>query len=96
MDEAVRRVLRVKYALGLFDHPFTEGPEVTNAVPEHRGLARRAAEESFVLLQNKPVGGQPLLPLATGARKIALIGPLADDSPDMVGAWSGANNFDDV
>ena len=59
VDEAVRRVLRVKYALGLFDHPFTEGPEVTNAVPEHRGLARRAAEESFVLLQNKPVGGPP-------------------------------------
>jgi beta-glucosidase len=96
VDEAVRRVLRVKYALGLFDHPFTEGPEVTNAVPEHRTLARRSAEESFVLLQNKPVGGQPLLPLAATAQKIALIGPLADDSPDMVGAWSGANNFSDV
>lgn len=96
VDEAVRRVLRVKYALGLFDHPFTEGQEVAKAVPEHRPLARRAAEESFVLLQNKPVDGQPLLPLAARARKIALIGPLADDSRDMVGAWSGANNFDDV
>jgi len=96
VDEAVRRVLRVKYALGLFDHPFTEGPEVTNAMPEHRALARRAAEESFVLLQNKPVSGQPLLPLTAEARKIALIGPLADDSPNMVGAWSGANNFSDV
>ncbi len=96
VDEAVRRVLRVKYAMGLFDHPFTEGPEVTNAVPEHRALARRAAEESFVLLQNNPVNGQPLLPLAGTARKIALIGPLADDSADMVGAWSGANNFNDV
>ncbi len=96
VNEAVRRVLRVKYAMGLFDHPFTEGPEVTNAVPDHRALARRAAEESFVLLQNKPAGGQPLLPLAAEARKIALIGPLADDSADMVGAWSGANNFNDV
>ncbi|MFT4112152.1 glycoside hydrolase family 3 N-terminal domain-containing protein [Silvibacterium sp.] len=96
VDEAVRRVLRVKFALGLFDHPFTEGPEVTKAVPEHRALARRAAEESFVLLQNQPVNGQPLLPLAAQARKLALIGPLADDSKDMVGAWSGANNFDDV
>jgi beta-glucosidase len=96
VDEAVRRVLRVKYALGLFEHPFTEGPEVTKAVPEHRPLARRAAEESFVLLQNKPIDGQPLLPLAARPRKIALIGPLADDSRDMVGAWSGANNFDDV
>jgi beta-glucosidase len=96
VDEAVRRVLRVKYALGLFEHPFTEGPEVTRAVPEHRPLARRAAEESFVLLQNKPVDGRPLLPLAAGSRKIALIGPLADDARDMVGAWSGANNFEDV
>src|SRR6202041_2699699 len=54
VDEAVRRVLRVKFALGLFDHPFTEGKEVTGAVAEHRPLARQAAEESFVLLQNNP------------------------------------------
>jgi beta-glucosidase len=96
VDQAVRRVLRVKYALGLFEHPFTQGSEVTKAVPEHRPLARRAAEESFVLLQNNPIDGQPLLPLTAGPHKIALIGPLADDARDMVGAWSGANNFDDV
>ncbi|NUQ28372.1 MAG: beta-glucosidase [Acidobacteriaceae bacterium] len=96
VDEAVRRILRVKFALGLFEHPFTEGPEVTRAVPEHRPLARRAAEESFVLLQNKPINGKPLLPMAGNGRNIALIGPLADNAPDMVGAWSGANNFDDV
>jgi beta-glucosidase len=96
VDEAVRRVLRVKFALGLFDHPFTQGPEVTGAVEEHRAIARRAAEESFVLLQNHPVNGTPLLPLATSAHSIALIGPLADDANDMVGAWSGANNFGDV
>ncbi len=84
VDEAVRRVLRVKYALGLFEHPFTEGPEVTGAVEEHRPLARRAAEESFVLLQNNPASGsdakEPLLPLNPATKKIALIGPLADDS----------------
>jgi beta-glucosidase len=96
VDEAVRRVLRVKFALGLFEHPFTEGPEVTGAVAEHRPLARRAAEESFVLLQNKAVDGKPLLPLSDSGQKIALIGPLADDAADMVGAWSGANNFNDV
>ena len=96
VDEAVRRVLRVKFALGLFDHPFTQGPEVTGAVTEHRPLARRAAEESFVLLQNNPVHGSALLPLAADTKKIALIGPLADDAADMVGAWSGANNFGDV
>jgi beta-glucosidase len=95
IDEAVRRVLRVKFALGLFEHPFTTGPEVTNAVPDHRALARRGAQESFVLLKNAEFGEAPLLPLP-GNKKIALIGPLADDSADMVGAWSGANNFGDV
>jgi beta-glucosidase len=92
VDEAVRRVLRLKFALGVFEHPFTDGPEVTGAVAEHRPLARRAAEESLVLLQNNDA----LLPLNPATKRIALIGPLADDSSDMVGAWSGANNFGDV
>jgi beta-glucosidase len=96
VDEAVRRVLRVKFALGVFDHPFTEGPEVTGAVAGHRPLVRRAAEESFVLLQNNPAPQDSLLPLDKSTRRIALIGPLADDANDMVGAWSGANNFGDV
>ncbi|MBV8569435.1 MAG: glycoside hydrolase family 3 C-terminal domain-containing protein [Acidobacteriaceae bacterium] len=95
IDEAVRRVLRVKFALGLFEHPFTAGAEVTNAVPGHRPLARRGAQESFVLLKNTDPGQGPLLPLS-GNEKVALIGPLADNSADMVGAWSGANNFGDV
>jgi beta-glucosidase len=95
IDEAVRRVLRLKFALGLFEHPFTTGSEVTNAVPEHRPLARRAAQESFVLLKNDALGPVPLLPLSSN-KKVALIGPFADNSADMVGAWSGANNFDDV
>jgi beta-glucosidase len=95
IDEAVRRVLRVKFAVGLFEHPFTSGPEVTNAVADHRPLARRGAQESFVLLKNADFGQAPLLPLSNN-QKIALIGPLADDSADMVGAWSGANNFGDV
>ena len=96
VDEAVRRILRVKFALGLFDHPFADGAEVTGAVAGHRPLVRRAAEESFVLLQNKPAPEEPLLPLAKTTKRIALIGPLADDASDMVGAWSGANNFSDV
>jgi beta-glucosidase len=96
VDEAVRRVLRLKFALGLFEHPFTDGPEVTGAVAEHRPLARRAAEESLVLLQNNPAPQDALLPLNPATKRIALIGPLADDASDMVGAWSGANNFGDV
>jgi beta-glucosidase len=96
VDEAVRRVLRLKFALGLFEHPFTDGPEVTGAVAEHRPLARRAAEESLVLLRNSPAPQDALLPLNPATKRIALIGPLADDASDMVGAWSGANNFGDV
>jgi beta-glucosidase len=95
IDEAVRRVLRLKFALGLFERPFTKGREVTAAVPDHRPLARRGAQESFVLLKNAAFGLAPLLPLSSN-RRVALIGPLADDSADMVGAWSGANNFGDV
>ncbi|HEY7303261.1 MAG TPA: beta-glucosidase BglX [Bryobacteraceae bacterium] len=95
IDEAVHRVLRLKFALGVFEHPFTTGPEVRNAVPDHRPLARRGAQESFVLLKNAEFGQAPLLPLSSN-KNIALIGPLADDSADMVGAWSGANNFGDV
>jgi beta-glucosidase len=92
VDDAVRRVLRLKFALGVFEHPFTDGAEVTGAIAEHRPLARRGAEESLVLLQNNDA----LLPLDPATKRIALIGPLADDSSDMVGAWSGANNFGDV
>jgi beta-glucosidase len=95
VDEAVRRVLRVKFALGLFDNPYPERPEVIAAVPEHRPLVRQAAEESFVLLQNKPVAGAPVLPLSSRT-KIALIGPLADNPNEMQGAWGGARRTSDV
>jgi beta-glucosidase len=95
VDESVRRVLRVKFALGLFDHPYPDKPEVTAAVPEHRPLVREAAEESFVLLQNKTVAQGPLLPLSAGV-KLALIGPLADSSNEMQGAWGGARKSSDV
>jgi beta-glucosidase len=85
VDEAVRRVLRVKFALGLFDQPYAESAEVTSPVLNHRAMVRQAAEESLVLLQNHAAGsGAPLLPLAPSIKKIALIGPLADDAGDMV------------
>lgn len=97
VDEAVRRVLRVKFALGLFEHPYPEGKEVTEAVAEHRPLVRRAAEESLVLLQNKPFGGaSPILPLTNRPVKVALIGPLADNSEEMLGSWGGATRVPGV
>jgi beta-glucosidase len=95
VDESVRRVLRVKFALGLFDNPYPMQPEVTSAVAEHRPLVRQAAEESFVLLQNKSGEHGPLLPLAAGL-KVALIGPLADNANEMQGAWGGAHKATDV
>lgn len=94
VDEAVRRVLRVKYALGLFDHPYVdEHAAPYRATPEKRALARKAAEESIILLQNDAHQGQPrLLPLAAHVKKIALIGPLADAPGEMLGSWAGQGN----
>jgi beta-glucosidase len=93
LDDAVRRVLRVKFALGLFDHPYVAEPVAPGDNDAARGtaLALHAAEESFVLLANKSVDGTPLLPLrAAAGTKIALIGPLADSAQDMLGSWTGA------
>ncbi|URL57156.1 beta-glucosidase BglX [Luteibacter flocculans] len=96
VDEAVRRVLRVKFALGLFDHPYPSGDEVTKAVEANRPLVRRAAAESFVLLKNGGNGTLPALPLDAHVRTLALIGPLADAAGEMQGAWGGAQQFTDV
>ncbi|HUH64590.1 MAG TPA: glycoside hydrolase family 3 N-terminal domain-containing protein, partial [Terracidiphilus sp.] len=76
VDEAARRVLRVKFALGLFEHPYTTpGPEYS-ATPEDREAARKVADETFVLLKNDPVEGiGPLLPLGAKLKTVALIGP---------------------
>jgi len=90
VDDAVRRVLRVKFATGLFERPYSDAPEVTSAVAEHRPLVRKATEESLVLLKNDKLNGAPVLPLSERIKRVALIGPLADDSGAMVGAWGGA------
>ncbi len=89
VDEAVRRVLRVKFALGLFEHPYTaEGPAY-DATPDRRAAARRVADETLVLLKNDPVEGVgALLPLTAKAKKVALIGPLADNQRELLGAWA--------
>jgi len=89
VDEAARRVLRVKFALGLFDHPYTTVTPVYDATPERRALARKVADETLVLLKNDPVEGLgTLLPLTGKAKKVALIGPLADNQRELLGAWA--------
>jgi len=91
IDEAVRRVLRVKFRLGLFENPWAD-EAATAAVlddPAHRELARTAAERTFVLLKNAADDGAPLLPLdAAALRRVAVVGQLAASPRDTVGPWS--------
>ena len=63
VDEAVRRVLRLKFALGLFEHPYADGKEITAAVPEHRPLVLKAAEEAVVICRTRRPGwrGDPAI-----------------------------------
>src|SRR6266436_5169745 len=99
VDEAVRRVLRVKFALGLFEHPYADETREAAAMlqPESLSLARTAAERSLVLLKNASFsGGAPVLPLSNKAGTIALIGPLADDIYDMPGSSSAQGRPEDV
>jgi beta-glucosidase len=98
LDEAVRDVLRVKFALGLFEDPFTEeSREVQGALPKERvEAARLAAERSFVLLKNSVAGSRPILPLTGESGTLALIGPLADDAANMLGPWAGRGRPEDV
>ncbi|HEY2255243.1 MAG TPA: glycoside hydrolase family 3 N-terminal domain-containing protein, partial [Variovorax sp.] len=86
LDDAVRRVLRVKQRLGLFDHPLRglDGPAGAPAadLAAHQALAREAALRSIVLLKNDG----DLLPLHKAGQRIALIGPFAGSS-DLFGPW---------
>jgi beta-glucosidase len=83
IDQATARILRVKEALGLFAEPYlpTDRTGVLFSA-EHQALARRAARESCVLLENDGI-----LPLAGELRSLAVIGPLADSPRDQLGCW---------
>jgi beta-glucosidase len=87
IDEAVRRILRIKFRLGLFDKPYAdealEGNVIFNAA--NLAAAREIAARSIVLLKND----RNLLPLSKSVRSVALIGPLADSQVDMLGSWNG-------
>ncbi len=97
VDEAVRRILRVKFALGLFEKPYVNEKNAITTLPAANvAVAREAAEKSFVLLKNEPANGGPVLPIRAGIRTVALIGPLADSQPDMLGTWSAKGNREDV
>jgi beta-glucosidase len=82
IDARVRNVLRLKFRMGLFEHPLRSATPVS-VQPESRELAQRMAAESIVLLKNE--GG--ILPLSREIKKIAVIGPLADSAVDQMGSW---------
>ena len=86
IDDAVRRILSVKMWLGLFDHPYVTEEQMIRyeELPkEHIALAREAAEKSIVLLKNE----ENLLPLRKDA-KVSLVGTLADNKEEIIGAWA--------
>jgi beta-glucosidase len=94
IDQAVRRVLRAKFEIGLFDRPYVD-PQREKVVilsEAHRTLAREVARRSIVLLKNE---GR-LLPLDDGIGAIAVIGPLADNRWDPLGTWSAVGKPEDV
>lgn len=85
VDEAVRRILRIKVRAGLFENPYVDAARERTALltPESRALARRAAARSIVLLRNEGA----VLPLPKDVAKLAVIGPLADDAKALNGTW---------
>ncbi len=85
IDESVRRILRVKFDLGLFEHPYADPAAEKKVVlsPEHLGIARDAARKSIVLLKNEA----NLLPLSKSIKTLAVMGPLADAPKEMLGCW---------
>nr|WP_321450622.1 beta-glucosidase BglX [uncultured Carboxylicivirga sp.] len=87
IDDAVRRILRIKYRLGLFDDPYKycneERENSSMLTQEHKDAARKVARESMVLLKNE----NQLLPIQASVKSIAVIGPLADDKDSPLGNW---------
>ncbi|MDE2142895.1 MAG: glycoside hydrolase family 3 C-terminal domain-containing protein, partial [Elusimicrobia bacterium] len=86
LDEAVRRILRVKMKLGLFERPYADESRAAGAPDaDSRAAARAAAVKSMVLLKNEGA----VLPLRKDLKNIAVIGPVGDDGAAVLGSWFG-------
>lgn len=89
IDDAVRRILRVKFTLGLFENPYADLSLADQiGKKEHRELAREAVRRSLVLLKNGKNGQTPLLPLPKKAKKILVAGTHADNLGYQCGGWT--------
>ncbi len=93
LDEAVRRVLRVKFRAGLFEHPFTDPERAARDIltPDARTCARQAARATMVLLKNE----DDLLPLRD-FRRILVAGPFAHATVELFGTWTMDGRAEDV
>jgi beta-glucosidase len=83
INQAVTRILTLKFKLGLFDHPYVDPAGADAAITGNQDLARRAADESMTLLRNE----NGVLPLPSGSR-VTVVGPSADSITNMLGGWS--------
>ena len=94
IDNAVRRILRIKFRLGLFDKPYADETreQATLLSSANLAAAREVAARSIVLLKNE----RKVLPLGKEVRSIAVIGALAENQADMLGSWSGDGRKEDA
>ena len=83
INQAVTRILTLKFKLGLFDHPFVHATKANDAISGNVALDRQAADESMTLLRNE----SNALPLSTSSH-VTVVGPNADSIPDTLGGWS--------
>ncbi|KAK7315568.1 hypothetical protein VNO77_34121 [Canavalia gladiata] len=100
IDDAVKRILRVKFVMGLFENPLADYSRVNQlGSQKHRELAREAVRKSLVLLRNGVDADQPLLPLSKKASKILVAGSHAHNLGYQCGGWTiqwqglGGNNL---
>lgn len=83
IDNAVRHILRLKFRLGLFDHPYVVTDQSVKYAADHLVKAKEAAEQSVILLKNE----NGVLPLDEKIHTVAVVGPMADARHDQLGTW---------
>ena len=85
LDQSVRRILKLKFELGLFEHPYPSGKGIENiGRPAHKDLALRSARESMVLLKNQ----DNILPLSADVKNLLVVGPSANSKRNLSGGWT--------